>query len=245
MVTADQPFVAPPQEGPDMTSPIAPASQINAALSELQTQLPYIAKDNTANVPTKTGGSYKYKYADLAQISREVLPLLGKLGLAFTSRPTFHDGRLFLVYELRHISGEEIAGMYPLPNGTPQEIGSAITYARRYCLCAVTGVAPDDDEDAQIAERAARRRERRTVEQERGDGPGVTGEQTRRMQVLFREAGISARDGKLSFAQSVVKRELRSATELTEAEAARVIETLERGAQKRVAGGVAPSGEAA
>jgi hypothetical protein len=57
------------------------------------------------------------------------------------------DGRLVLHYELRHVSDDSVSGDYPLTGGSPQEIGSAITYARRYCLCSVTGVAPESDDD--------------------------------------------------------------------------------------------------
>ena len=65
-----------------------------------------------------------------------------------------------LAYKLLHVSGDHEAGEYPLPtSGTPQAIGSAITYARRYTLVAVTGLAPEDDDDgaAAEAERAGQR----------------------------------------------------------------------------------------
>ena len=208
-------------------------SQINTALADLQTQLPRIAKDNTANVPTKSGGSYRYSYADLADISQAILPLMGKLGLSFISRPTVVEGgRFVLAYELRHISGEVVPGEYPLPNpdrGTPQEIGGAITYARRYCLCAVTGVAPDDDTDAQAAERAAQRRERRETRQP-ADRPAkdspISGEQQRRMQDGFEAAGIAGKDARVKYASTVVERAIASATELTHVEAEKVIQRL-------------------
>jgi hypothetical protein len=125
------------------------------ALAALQTRLPKIGKGETAKVPGKDGKQgYTYKYADLADVSAEVLPLMGALGLSFTSRPTLIDGQFVLAYSLMHVAGEREDGMYPLPSGgSPQQIGSAITYARRYCLCAVTGVAPDsDDDDAAAAE---------------------------------------------------------------------------------------------
>src|SRR5690606_31859835 len=78
-----------------------------------------------------------------------VLPLLGKHGLSFSARPTLDEaGRFVLAYSLRHESGDSEDGAYPLPTtGTPQQVGSAITYARRYALCAVTGVAADEDDD--------------------------------------------------------------------------------------------------
>lgn len=133
---------------------------LTVALAALQMRLPRIGKSETAIVQPKAGGrAYGYRYANLATVSEAVLPLLGALGLSFTALPTLTgDGRFVLNYALRHVSGEEIAGSYPLPSPVekgPQILGSAITYARRYCLCAVTGAAPaDDDDDAEAAQRA-------------------------------------------------------------------------------------------
>lgn len=131
----------------------ASVGQLAAALAGVQQELPRISKGETAEVPLKGGGSYSYSYADLASVAAAVLPLLGKHGLAFTAWPTAVDGRLVLRYHLLHKSGERMDGEYPLPSGaSAQQLGSAITYARRYCLCAVTGVAPDDDDDAAKAD---------------------------------------------------------------------------------------------
>jgi len=128
------------------------AATLAEALAAIQADLPEIRKAGTAKVPTKTGGSYSYTYADLAAVTRVILPRLGKVGLSWTTRPTLVDGRFVLAYKLLHTSGEAEEGMYPLPDrGSPQEIGSAITYARRYALCSVTGVAPDDDDDGAAA----------------------------------------------------------------------------------------------
>jgi hypothetical protein len=127
-----------------------------AALAKLQTQLPRIAKSETAKVVSQKG-SYSYTYAGLADISARVLPLLGAVGLSFTGRPTFDaNGRYVLRCALMHASGESIDGDYLLPtSGTPQVLGSAMTYGRRYILCAMTGVAPDEDDDGAAAEAAA------------------------------------------------------------------------------------------
>jgi ERF superfamily len=129
------------------------------ALAAFQATLPKIAKGETAKIPGRNGNQgYTYQYADLADVSQAVLPRLGTVGLAFMSRPTMQDGNLVLAYSLVHASGESESGIYPLPSeGSPQTIGSAITYARRYCLCAVTGVFPDgDDDDAAAAETSYR-----------------------------------------------------------------------------------------
>lgn len=132
---------------------------LTAALAAVQAHLPAIAKDRTAKVSMKTGGSYTYQYVDLATISAAVLPLLGAAGLAWTTQPTLNEaGRFLLRYQLRHTAGGVVEGEYPLPsNGTPQEIGSAITYGRRYCLCSVVGVAPDEDDDGHAASKARSR----------------------------------------------------------------------------------------
>lgn len=128
-----------------------------ASLAQLQTQLPRIAKGEKAEVATKTGGTYSYTYAGLSDISAQVLPLLGAVGLSFIATPAFDStGRYVLQCTLLHTSGESREGAYPLPtSGTPQSLGSAITYGRRYILCAMTGVAPDEDDDGAAAEAAA------------------------------------------------------------------------------------------
>ena len=132
-----------------------------AALIALQAKLPRIRKADTAEVETKTGRVYKYRFADLADVSEQALPLLSSLGLCWMCKPTLVDGHFVLLYRLSHISGDVEEGTYPLPppETAPQSIGSAITYARRYCLCAVTGIAPDKDDDdaAAAASRSAPR----------------------------------------------------------------------------------------
>ena len=125
-------------------------TSLAAALAELQTKLPHIGKDADAQYG---------KYADLAAITKTLMPILGKLGLSFTAAPTLDiDGKFVLRYGLGHVNGGSIEGKYPLPGMEkgPQALGSAITYARRYCLLAVTGVAPDDssDDDGEAAEEA-------------------------------------------------------------------------------------------
>lgn len=119
-----------------------------AALAAFQAELPSIEKGNTVRVPTKSGPAYSYDYADLSDVSARVLPLLGRHGLAWVTRPYLQDNLLVLEYRLLHESGEDITGLYPLgAAATPaQQMGAAITYARRYTLCAVTGVAPGGDD---------------------------------------------------------------------------------------------------
>lgn len=132
-------------------------SELAKALAEFQTDIPHVGKDNTADA-----GNYSYKYADLTAITEAAMPLLSKRGLSFTCGPTMSEYGFVLRYALKHTSGEEVTGDYPLPDpakSSPQQIGSAISYGRRYCLTAVTGIAPggEDDDGAKAADARAQR----------------------------------------------------------------------------------------
>lgn len=117
------------------------------ALAAFQANIPTIEKGKKANV-----GKYSYEYADLSDVTAKVLPLLAAHGLAFTTYTGISEqGQFQLTYALLHTCGEKVEGVYPLPptSAPPQQMGAAITYARRYALTAVTGVAPGgDDTDA-------------------------------------------------------------------------------------------------
>ena len=128
------------------------------ALTTLQSDLPHIGKGQTAKVPMKSGGSYSYTYADLSDIAAAILPLLSKNGLAFTSAGVMTERGFVLRSSLVHVAGHREVSEYPLPDvsrSTPQDIGGAMTYGRRYSLCCLTGVTPGgDDDDAASASRA-------------------------------------------------------------------------------------------
>lgn len=140
-----------------MTSPLA------EALVAFQSELPSVGKGKTATVPTKTGGSYSYTYADLGSVSAAAIPLLVKHGLAFHTAPRLVEGGAYeLVGILRHSGGETVEGALPLFGRTPQELGSAMTYARRYLLGCMTGIVTEDDDDgarAQSSQGQTRRQE--------------------------------------------------------------------------------------
>lgn len=109
------------------------------ALRAFQSELPEVKKSAT--------GQYG-KYADLAPVTREIIPRLAKHGLAWLCKPMLVDGQFVLRYKLTHVpSGEAEEGDYPLRTVNAQQQGSEITYARRYCLLAMTGVAPEGDDD--------------------------------------------------------------------------------------------------
>lgn len=118
---------------------------LTAALAAFQADLPKVGKGSI-------NPHFKSRYAALEDIVNIVLPKLAAYGLAWVTMPTKRDdGEFVLRYELRHDNGDVLSGDYPLSGGNAQQRGSEITYARRYTLCAVVGIAPDDDDDGNAA----------------------------------------------------------------------------------------------
>jgi hypothetical protein len=91
-----------------------------------------------------------YQYADIADVTAAAKPILSRHGLAFTCLPRSTATGYELVGRLVYGS-EYIEGALPLFGHTNQEIGSAITYSRRYLLGCLTGIVTDDDEDGNVA----------------------------------------------------------------------------------------------
>jgi len=91
------------------------------------------------------------KYASLPQLVRAVRPVLEKHGLAVLQFGEEDVGSLTTM--LLHTSGEYIMGTMTLPldKQTPQALGSAVTYARRYGLAAMLGLISDEDDDGHEA----------------------------------------------------------------------------------------------
>jgi hypothetical protein len=63
------------------------------------------------------------------------------------------DVGLVLKTELAHESGESRYSYWPIMGSTPQQQGSSITYGRRYNRLSLTGIASEEDDDANEAER--------------------------------------------------------------------------------------------
>lgn len=126
------------------------AADLVAALGELAD----VKRGASANIPTKSGGSYSYKYATLPDILQAVRPVLAKHNLAVLQNATqTADGSVAIWTMLVHSSGQHLVfEALPMPMGAiAQETGSAITYGRRYQLLAVLGLAADDDDDGASA----------------------------------------------------------------------------------------------
>lgn len=125
--------------------------ELSKAVTKFQKDAPKITKDKTAKIPTKGGAGYEYKYADLSSIWEKIRGNLADCELAVIQIPTYAQSEPALTTMISHSSGEYIEDAMKLAivQDTPQGQGSAITYARRYMLCAMLGLVADDDTDAQ------------------------------------------------------------------------------------------------
>jgi hypothetical protein len=96
---------------------------------------------------------FRSRYADLATVRDAVLPVLSRHGLAVVQTPCDTADGPALCTSLLHESGEWIQSVARLHQVKldPQGIGSALTYARRYALQSLAGVAADDDDDGNAA----------------------------------------------------------------------------------------------
>lgn len=128
-------------------------ANLAAALSVAQGQIKTAINDAKANT-----GTFTYSYATLDAIWETCRKPLSDNGLSVVQIPTNDQSGFYLETIIAHSSGEWISGIMTLPVSSGrmselQAMGSAITYARRYMLGAMVGVATGDDDDGQQAAR--------------------------------------------------------------------------------------------
>ena len=126
-----------------MTS--AEIGELAKALAAAQGEMTAASKD--ANNPY-----FDSRYATLASVWDAIRGPLSRNGLSVSQVLETPDAGPGVIVRtmLLHSSGQWICSRYvmPIPDKlTPQAVGSAITYARRYALSAIVGIAPDDDDD--------------------------------------------------------------------------------------------------
>lgn len=137
--------------GSDMTEIKSIASALAAAQMEMGKAL------KQANNP-----HFRSKYADLGNVMDACLPALNSNGIALI-QPTGEDehGRYVETMLIHGESGQSLSCRVPLivAKNDMQGYGSAVTYARRYGLMAMAGIAPEDD-DGNAAAKAAPKQDR-------------------------------------------------------------------------------------
>jgi hypothetical protein len=124
-------------------------NELAAALAKAQGEIIPALKD-------ATNPDFKSRYATLPAIREAMRKAFADHGLSVIQRPYIFDGKLVLATILLHESGQsmdcgELSAVVDLTN--PQQMGSAITYFRRYALAAISQTVSDEDDDANAATR--------------------------------------------------------------------------------------------
>src|SRR6185437_14134869 len=126
--------------------------QIASALAKAQGELTNPDKALTASLRSPLGDERTFRYASLASGLDIVRKSLGQHEIATIQTTTIDTGQIRLTTLLAHASGEWISSEWPVcpiaESATPHRMGAALTYARRYALFALVGIAGEDDLDA-------------------------------------------------------------------------------------------------
>ncbi len=151
---------------------MAKSEQINElalALSKVQGEIEGAIKD--ANNPF-----FKSKYADLTSCWQACREQLSRNGIAVVQSGDDSDTHLCLTTTLMHSSGQWIDGTHRMEKKitekdktrrdmNAQDIGAAITYLRRFSLCSLVGICPEDEDANSITPTAQRKDVHHTQQQ--------------------------------------------------------------------------------
>lgn len=129
-------------------------SNFAEAFANFQAEVTDPKLDAMTDYTTKTGKTISFKYSSLPEILRTVRPILSKHGIALLQEPSAEGNEVSITTILIHKSGEWVK-FQPLKmraaSVSAQEIGSAVTYGRRYNISSVLGLGVEDDDDGNAA----------------------------------------------------------------------------------------------
>lgn len=117
-------------------------NELASALSKAQGEIKHATKEIDNSF-------FKSKYADLSACVDVAKMPLSRNGLSIVQIPDFDKEGVWMITLLMHSSGQWMRSYYPVKpvKNDPQGLGSAITYARRYAYCAMTGVVASGEDD--------------------------------------------------------------------------------------------------
>src|SRR5918992_481110 len=124
-----------------------------AALAKARVDFEPIVRTKTVTVKSDRG-SYQFSYAPLEDILAATAAALSAHGLVLVSGiDQGADGGVVLHTRLMHASGQWLESCVHVGrHAKMQEMGSSLTYARRYAITGLLGISADDDEDANAAD---------------------------------------------------------------------------------------------
>lgn len=144
---------------------------------------------------------FNRRYADLASVLDAVRAPLAANGLSVVQAPGSHQGAVTVLTMLGHASGQWMRNRLrmTLAKQDAQGIGSAITYARRYALMAIAGIAPEDDDGNAAVERGPERPPARPAPNVGGSTiPADVADRARAFRAALRDAGMAGDRGQIA-----------------------------------------------
>jgi hypothetical protein len=127
------------------------------AIDQLFTALAAAQGEMPDAVFNRENPHFKSQYADFSAI-REATRVLSKHGIAVTQGPQLtEEGWMYQSTLVHGKSGQWCEHQLPITLGTPQALGSLMTYMKRYLLSGQCAVAADADDDGEVAEASAKR----------------------------------------------------------------------------------------
>lgn len=172
-----------PQIEPTAPNQSATIGKLASALAKAQTRIEGAKKDSE-------NPYFKSSYADLSSVWEACHKALNENEIAIIQLAESGVEHVTVTTMLAHSSGEWIKSTFSLAPKMkdPQGMGSALTYARRYALAAITGVCPiDDDGEAAMQRPVAKPAPAKTPAP--ADKP--TPYMTEAMRITTREAALS------------------------------------------------------
>lgn len=149
------------------------------AMAQFQRDCPAIKKTARAKIVLRGGGSYEYRYAPLDEITSTISPVMGALGLSVSWRSRVEPDQVVVSCRISHSMGHaEESGEISIPitkgdgagANDAQRVGIAATYAKRYSLLGIIGMAPEADDDAASGGDTRPREAEPVRAEERGSG---------------------------------------------------------------------------
>lgn len=124
-------------------------TEIIAAIAQAQGDFKPFERSKKVNVQTKGGQHYSFFYAPIDAILKAVGPALSAAGVAILQPAGFEAGSVVVTTMLWHKSGQFISSTvsWPFSDNRIQELGSIVTYLRRYSLSSMLSLAADEDID--------------------------------------------------------------------------------------------------
>lgn len=122
--------------------------KMSDSITNLATALAKAQAEIRPAIYDSTNPHFRSKYASLTAVMEACRDALSKNQIAVVQGAAVVDGAVVVNTLLLHASGEYISDELSMPfaQATPQQIGSSLSYCRRYSLASLVGITADDDD---------------------------------------------------------------------------------------------------